>query len=103
MVCMESLEPFVSHRYSSVGVIPVVTDFEPLYPTFLGALRLLAGDRPLAVQIGQAVAASLGAVYLYLLGVDLLARSESALLRACCTLSIRFSSVKLRRPPILRW
>jgi 4-amino-4-deoxy-L-arabinose transferase-like glycosyltransferase len=52
----------------SVGASAVTTDFEPLYPALLRALRLLAGDDPFLVQMGQALVASLGAVYLYWLG-----------------------------------
>jgi hypothetical protein len=59
-----------------------VTDFEPLYPMFLGGMRLLLGDHPLIVQGGQAVVASVGAVYIYLLGYALTGRERIAVIAA---------------------
>jgi hypothetical protein len=42
-----------------------ITDFEPLYPAFLAAARLVAGGSVLAVQLVQIGVASFGALMLY--------------------------------------
>ncbi len=42
-----------------------VTDFEPFYPLFLAAGRVLSGDRVLIVQALQVTAASFGAAFLF--------------------------------------
>jgi hypothetical protein len=57
-----------------------VTDFEPLYPMFLAGMRLLLGNDLLIVQGGQAIVASVGAVYIYLLGYALSSRERIALI-----------------------
>ncbi len=55
---------------------------EPLYPLFLAAMRWLLGDRPLLVQVAQALVASAGAVWLYLLTLTLTSRKRPALAAA---------------------
>jgi hypothetical protein len=57
-----------------------VTDFEPLYPMFVAGMRLLLGHDLLIVQGGQAIVASVGAVYIYLLGYALSGRERIALI-----------------------
>ncbi|HYM25131.1 MAG TPA: lasso peptide biosynthesis B2 protein [Vicinamibacterales bacterium] len=47
------------------------TDYEPLYPLFLAACRVLAFDRGPVVQLLQVVVASLGAVCIYRLASSL--------------------------------
>jgi hypothetical protein len=47
------------------------TDFEPLYPLFLAAARLIAQDRVIVVQVLQIAVASAGAVFLYRLAFTL--------------------------------
>jgi hypothetical protein len=56
--------------------------YEPLYPMFLAAARLLLRDRTFLVQALQAVVSGLGAVCLYLLAEALTARRAVALLSA---------------------
>jgi 4-amino-4-deoxy-L-arabinose transferase-like glycosyltransferase len=58
------------------------SDFEPLYPMFLGGLRLVIGAHPFIVQIGQALVASLGAVYLYRLALTLSGHERIAVIAA---------------------
>ena len=41
------------------------TDFEPLYPLFVAAIRSVVGDRPALVLLVQGAVASLGAVLLF--------------------------------------
>jgi hypothetical protein len=55
-----------------------VTDYEPLYPVFLAAARMLAGDRVILVQTLQAAVASLGAVFLYRLSLALTGSMRAA-------------------------
>jgi len=50
--------------------------FEPMYPLFLAASRLLVGDRAVLVQGLQAVVASAGAIYLYRLACALTHKSR---------------------------
>lgn len=59
-----------------------VTDFEPLYPIFLAATRLLTGDSALIAQMVQAVTASIGTIYLYLLADVLTGRRQIAVIAA---------------------
>jgi hypothetical protein len=56
----------------------IATDYEPLYPIFLAASRLLLLDSSLAVQMLQAVVASIGAVYLFRLAEALTGRRRIA-------------------------
>ncbi len=56
------------------------TTYEPLYPLFLAAARALTGDRVWLVQTLQAVVASAGAIYLFLLAEELTSRRSVALL-----------------------
>jgi hypothetical protein len=56
--------------------------YEPLYPMFLAAARLLLRDRMFLVQALQAAVSGLGAVCLYLLAEALTARRAVALLSA---------------------
>jgi 4-amino-4-deoxy-L-arabinose transferase-like glycosyltransferase len=70
------------HSDSGARAIPVTTDFEPLYPIFLAAVRLVVGDRAILVQIAQTAVASLGAVYLYLLALTLTGRERIAVIAA---------------------
>ena len=58
------------------------TDFEPLYPLFLAAARLISQDQPLVVQVLQVATASLGAVFLYRLAHVLTGRHEIAAIAA---------------------
>lgn len=55
-----------------------ITDFEPLYPIFLAAARLLVGDHVRAVQTIQVVAASAGSIFLYRLAITLDGRTAVA-------------------------
>jgi Dolichyl-phosphate-mannose-protein mannosyltransferase len=63
------------------GDMPV-TDFEPLYPIFLAATRLLSGNSALIVQVIQLVIASIGAIYLYRLADVLTGNRQIALIAA---------------------
>ena len=56
------------------------TTYEPLYPLFLAASRALTGDRVWLVQALQAIVASAGAIYLFLLAEELTSRRSVALL-----------------------
>ena len=58
------------------------TTFEPLYPFFLAALRLLSSDHVVVVQVLQAVIASLGAVYMYRLAQALTGQWQVAAIAA---------------------
>jgi hypothetical protein len=59
-------------RHGSLSLDGVTTAaFEPLYPLFLAAIRFVAGDRPVLVQAVQALVASAGAAYLFLLTLAL--------------------------------
>ncbi len=58
------------------------TNFEPLYPLFLAALRLLSGDHVLIVQVFQTVIASLGTIYMYRLAQALTGRGQIAAIAA---------------------
>ena len=49
------------------------TDFEPVYPLFLAAARLLSGDRDVLTQVLQACVAAAGVVPLYFLTLRLTA------------------------------
>ena len=55
-----------------------ITDFEPLYPIFLAAARMLVGDHAVAVQMIQVVAASTGSICLYRLAITLDGRTAVA-------------------------
>jgi hypothetical protein len=55
-----------------------VTDFEPLYPIVLAACRALVGDRVFIVQLFQAMVASVGAVFLYRLSLELAGSARAA-------------------------
>jgi hypothetical protein len=55
---------------------------EPLYPIFLAAIRFAVGDHPLRVQAVQALAASAGAAYLYLLALTLTRDRRTAAIAA---------------------
>jgi hypothetical protein len=72
-------------------------DFEPLYPLFLAATRLLVGDDPLKSQVGQATVASLGTIFVYRLAIALTGRSGlatiAATLFACHPLLVRQASI----------
>src|SRR3990172_6281197 len=64
-------------QFGSLALEGVTTAaIEPLYPLFLAAVRLVAGDRPLLVQTVQTLVASAGAVYLYKLAVALTGRRQ---------------------------
>lgn len=54
------------------------TDFEPLYPILLAACRALVGDRVVIVQLFQATVASVGAVFLYRLSLELTGSARAA-------------------------
>jgi 4-amino-4-deoxy-L-arabinose transferase-like glycosyltransferase len=54
------------------------TDFDPLYPMFLAAVRWAAGDRVTAVQTVQVLVASFGGVCLYWLTEALTSRRRVA-------------------------
>lgn len=58
------------------------TNFEPLYPLFLAALRLLSRDHVLIVQVFQTVIASLGTIYMYRLAQALTGRGQIAAIAA---------------------
>ena len=62
-----------------------------------------AGDRPLAVDIGKAVAASLGAVYLYLLGVELTGKHRIAVIAGVLDALDPLLVRQTGQLPILRW
>src|SRR3990172_2091896 len=81
-------------QFGSLALEGVTTAaMEPLYPLFLAAVRLVAGDRPLLVQTVQTLVASAGAVYLYKLAVALTGRRQvgtaAAMLFAVSPLLIR--------------
>ena len=83
-------------QFGSLALEGVTTAaIEPLYPLFLAAVRLVAGDRPLLVQTVQTLVASAGAVYLYKLAVALTGRRQvgtaAAMLFAVYPLLIRHS------------
>ena len=59
-----------------------VTDFEPLYPIFLAAARLVSRDHVLIVQMFQAVMASAGTIYSYRLVHALTSRRQVAVIAA---------------------
>jgi hypothetical protein len=70
-------------RAGSLAIDSVkVTDFEPLYPILLAACRALVGDRVLIVQLLQATVASVGAVFLYRLSLDLTGSARAAWISA---------------------
>jgi hypothetical protein len=54
------------------------TDFEPVYPFFLAAARLLSGDRHVFIQLLQACVAAAGVVPLYFLTLRLTASHAAA-------------------------
>lgn len=58
------------------------TDFEPLYPLFLAALRLFSKDHVLLVQALQTVIASIGTIYMYRLAHALTGRGQIAAIGA---------------------
>ncbi len=58
------------------------TDFEPLYPLFLAALRLVSRDHVLIVQVLQTIIASLGTIYLYRLAQALTGQGQIAAIAA---------------------
>jgi len=72
------------------------TAFEPAYPIFLAAARILVGSRMLAVQMVQCAVAALGAMFLYRLAAALTGRWRvglvAALLYAVFPLLIRHSA-----------
>jgi hypothetical protein len=59
-----------------------LTDFEPLYPVFLAASRVLVRDSVFAVQVLQTAVASLGAVFLYRVAHALTGRPRLAVISA---------------------
>src|SRR5262245_27685361 len=58
------------------------TDFEPLYPLFLAASRLLVGDRFALVRLIQCGLGAVGAVLLYRLTTALTGRSRAGVIAA---------------------
>ena len=58
------------------------TSFEPVYPLFLAALRLLSRDHALLVQVFQTVLASLGTAYIYKVAQALTGRGQVAIIAA---------------------
>lgn len=75
----------------SVGGLPT-TQFEPLYPLFLAAARLVTGDRTILVRVVQVAVAAAGVVLAYLLAEALTGRRKvawtCAALHACYPLLI---------------
>jgi hypothetical protein len=65
----------------TIDEVPI-TDFEPLYPTFLAIARLLVGPSVVAVQLVQIACASLGAVLLFQLTSTLTGSRRPALIAA---------------------
>lgn len=70
------------------------TDFEPLYPLFLAAVRVLARDQILIVQAAQGVMASVGAIYLYRLAYAL---TEERSIATVAALLYAFHPVLIRQ------
>ena len=56
------------------------TDFDPLYPVFLAAVRWVVGDRVTAVQTVQVLVASFGGLCLYWLAEALTGRRRVAVI-----------------------
>jgi 4-amino-4-deoxy-L-arabinose transferase-like glycosyltransferase len=69
-----------SRSFSLNGIS--AADYEPLYPMFLTLIRFLAGDWDLAVQAGQALVASLGGIYVYLLARAITDREATSVIAA---------------------
>ena len=58
------------------------TDFEPIYPMFLAAARIVSRDRVIGVQLLQIAVSSVGAILLYRLANALTGRSRVAMFSA---------------------
>ena len=70
-------------RHGSLSVNGVkTTDFDPLYPVFLAAVRWAVGDRLLVAQAVQALVAAFGGVCLFHLAEALTRRRRVAILAA---------------------
>jgi hypothetical protein len=80
-VYWELATSILQDRSLAIDRAPII-DFEPLYPLFLAATRLLVGDDPLGSQVVQAAVASLGTIFIYRLAVALTGRSSLAMIAA---------------------